>query len=714
MKLENTESNLPIKEGTQTEQTTTRGTADQISSIKESILLRVKLLYTLFTVLCVAVFLKIIWIQSGDGGEQLREKGIQYSFRSEVLEARRGNILSDDGRILSTSIPLYELRLDLAAEGLTDKIFADNVDALAGELSLFFGDRSPAEYALELRTARVQKKRYQAIAPRKINYVELQQVRQFPMFRLGVNAGFIAEETYRRVQPLGNVAGRTIGFVNSNGVKLGIEGGFDDVLRGVDGLTVKQKISGDFWIPITSPLNIEPVNGLDVVTTIDIEMQDIVQTALRERIQEVEADWGTVAIMEVATGHIKAIANITRLKTGEMIEDYNYAVGMSQEPGSTFKLAALLTLVDDGHLPLSTIINTEGGTVMIGQAKVTDTRSWGYGAISLQHVFEVSSNIGMAKAVNRVYAARPQRFVDNIVKMGLGKELGLQITGEPRPTIKHPSIKGSGWDGTSLTMMSFGYAIRLTPLQTLAFYNAVAAGGRMVRPQFVKALMENGHTYKEYPTETIIDQIASPTSIRIVQQALQGVVENGTGRALKNPQYTVAAKTGTAQIAMGRRGYTTADGSRHYLGSIAGYFPADKPRYSMIIAFKTYYKAGSDKMYYGGALASPLFRTIADRIYTSDYDFLKPINRPGASSSLGTHLKVGGEVGAALIARGAMAVDSLGMPVVKGLGLSDAVQIMEKAGYAVRTVGLGRVYDQKIVVDSTTMRRTAVLTLSVN
>lgn len=683
---------------------------EPISPIKQSILLRVKLLYTFFTLLCIAIFVKIVWIQVGASGDELRDIGVQISFKTEVLEARRGNILSHDHRILSTSIPLYEIRMDFGAQGLSDELFKDNVTELATSLSNFFKDKSPSQYLAELNTARIQGKRYGLISPRKVNFVELQQIKQFPIFSEGLSAGFIAQESYRRVKPLGDVAGRTIGFVNSNGVKLGVEGGFDDVLRGVNGLTVKQKISGDFWIPISSPLNIEPVNGYDVVTTIDIELQDIVQTALAERIAEVEADWGTVVLMEVSTGQIRALANITRLKSGQLVEDYNYAIGMSQEPGSTFKLAGLLTLIDDAKVPLSTIVDTEGGEVMIGQAKVVDTRSWGYGPIPLKQVFEVSSNIGMAKAVNRSYGANPARFVDNIIKMGLGKDLSLQLAGEPRPTIKHPKVKGSGWDGTSLTMMSYGYAIRLTPLQTLSFYNAVANGGKFMRPQFVSALMENGRVIKQYEPETIIEQIASPGSIKIAQAALAGVVQNGTARALLNDQYSVAAKTGTAQIAMGRRGYTATDGSRHYLGTIAGYFPANNPRYSMIIAFKTYYKAGSGKVYYGGALAAPVFRKIADRIHTSDYDFLRPISANNQASTQQTVRRTA--LAAEIISRRQGVTDSLGVPLVVGLGLAEAVTMVEKAGYGISVTGIGRVKSQRLAVDSVNNRRTVHLTLA--
>ncbi|MEG0656313.1 MAG: hypothetical protein RR465_04760, partial [Mucinivorans sp.] len=298
------------------------------SPIKASILVRVKTLYLVLGVISLCIFIKIIWIQVGTSSDELRGQGMSYSFRTEIIEPIRGNILAFDGRILTTTLPIYDLRLDLMAQGLTDKVFDLNLPHLADSLSAFFGDKSAAGYSLALRGARRGKLRYYKFAPRKVNFVELQRIKTFPLLNLGQNrGGFIAEQKNERVHPMGDVAGRTIGFVNSNGVKLGIEGGFDDVLRGVDGLAVKQKISGDFWIPISSDLNVDPTPGLDVKTTIDIEMQDIVQTALSERLQEVEADWGTVVIMEVATGQIRAIANATRRHSGEVVEDYNYAVG---------------------------------------------------------------------------------------------------------------------------------------------------------------------------------------------------------------------------------------------------------------------------------------------------------------------------------------------------------------------------------------------------
>ncbi len=674
----------------------------QLSPIKGTILLRVKIIYTCLTCFAIAALVKIIIIQVGTSGDDLRTLGEQYSFRSEKVEAARGNILSDDGRILATSIPYFELRMDFAAPGLTDSIFNANIGGLSDELSNFFKDKKPEQYKNELTEARTNGKRYYRIAPRKVNYLELQQIHKFPLICEGIRkSGFISNKVYPRIKPIGEIASRTIGFVNSNGDKLGIEGSFDDVLRGVDGLTIKQKISGNFWMPIESRLNIEPIDGFDVKTTINIELQDIVQTALRERIVEVEADWGTVVVMEVETGRIKAIANITRKRDGTLIEDYNYAVGMSQEPGSTFKLPVLLALVDDAKYSLNTMFDTERGEVHIGKAKVIDTRKGGYGKISLGEIFDHSSNIGMAKAVNRAYGDNPARFVNKIMEFGLDKEVGMQIPGEPRPTIKHPNNKKSDWDGTSLTMMSYGYALRLTPIQTLTFYNAIANNGKMMRPLLVEELIEKDVVTKRFEPEIINEQIASPQSIATVQSALRSVVNNGTAKGLKNPLYTVAAKTGTAQIARGRKGYIAADGSREYLGSIAGYFPADKPKYSMIIAFKTYYKPNSGKIYYGGALSAPLFKTIADKIYSSSYELLTPhyANEQSAPIKKYNPLQT-------------IEIDSIGVPNVIGMSFNDAVITLEERGFGVRAKGKGKVSKQERIIDTLSDEAIIEITLS--
>lgn len=670
---------------------------DTPSKIKGDIIGRVTLLYGLFAVLSIVVIVVIVLVQVGSSGDTLRQRGERYAHDSEILLAQRGNILSDDGRVLTTSIPMYELRMDFAAPGLLDSVFNSSISALSDSLANFFGNKSAEEYQEDLTEARAGGHRYYRLAPRKVNFIDLQRIREFPLINLGVaKSGFIAEKSFQRVRPYGNVASRTLGFVNSTGVRLGVEGSFDDILRGVDGLTIKQKISGNFWIPIESQLNVEPKDGTDVETTINIEIQDIAQTALRERIVEVEADWGTIVVMEVETGYVKALANITRTETGELVEDYNYAVGTSMEPGSTFKLPVLLALIDDANIPLDRVIDTESGRVRVGIVDVVDAHRGGFGELTVEGVIAKSSNIGMAKMVNSVFRGRESDFVDRILGMGVGNDLGLQISGEPKPRIKHPKVSKSGWDGMSMIMMSYGYALQITPLQTLAIYNGLANGGRVMRPLLVSALRENGEVVKEYLPEVITEQLASDKAIGLAKRSLEAAVEYGTARDLQSPLYKVAAKTGTAQIAMGRSGYRAADGSMHYLGSVAGYFPADKPKYSVIIAFKTHYKPGSGKTYYGGSLAAPLFRVVADNIYNSSYEFITPYegSRGGeVVEASGRLARVGGSGG------GAVEVDSLGVPQVKGRRLDDAVGLLESAGYKVRSAGRGFVKEQRLAED---------------
>lgn len=691
----------------------------KMSPVKAAILRRVKVLYLFFFLLGLLIIGRIIWLQTGTDSDQLRNLSQRYSYRTDVVEAARGNIYSDDGRVLTISIPYYELRMDMRAGGLTEELFRQNVDSLSICLAEFFKDKNSAQYRDELKKAHQEGKRYHLINRRKINYLDLQRVKKFPLFRLGSNkGGFIYVENNRRMKPYGELAGRTIGFVNQSGVKVGIEGAFDEPLSGTSGLVVKQKVAGDFWTPIVSPYNVDPVDGVDVVSTINIEMQDMVQKSLEEWVLEAEADWGCVMVMEVATGDVKAMANVTRRTDGTLVEDYNYAIGMGMEPGSTFKLAALIALLEDAKMSLSTEINTGHGVEQIGPVKVVDATRWGYGTLSLQGVFEKSSNIGMAKAVNMHYQNNPAKFVNAINKLGIHKPLDIQLPGEARPLVKHPGMK-NGWDRMTLTMMSYGYAVRLAPIHTLALYNAVANDGVFVKPMFVREIRKQDKVLARYPTDTINPRICSPQTVRGVQQALEGVVVNGTGRALQNPNYRLAVKTGTAQVAMGRSGYTTRSGGRHYLGSMVGYMPADKPRYSVVVALKTYHPAGSNKPYYGTQLAGPLFKTVADRIYTMSHNFTGTLKLgaqsfdpelkalPGSSAELemlmkelrvvgaprtGEQEKVSLEGGKLLKAETVSL--TAGVPDLYGLKLDDALALLESLGLKARFMGMGTVVGQ--------------------
>ncbi len=685
-------------------------------------------LFVLFGVLCV---LALFWQKLGPRSEELAAKALEYSFDDKEVIAPRGDILSDDYRVLITSTAQYELRMDLNAPGLSRKIkegsdstlFDQHIDSLCYCLSEFFGDATADDYKDMIVNAPKNRRGYLRLNPRKINYLELRKVREFPLLNLPPNVGgFIPREIARRARPYGELASRTLGFVNSSGYKVGIEGAFDEELSGKNGVVTQQKVSGDFWIPIPSPFNIEPVYGSNIVTTIDIDVQDIVQRALIEQVDSVEAMWGCAMVMEVATGEIKAIANVTRdQQTGEMREDYNYAVGMSLDPGSTFKLPVLMALLEDDVCELSTMVDAGGGREKIGYATVVDTKAGGYGKRSLQSIFEVSSNIGMAKLVTENYAKNPSRFVELLSKMGVDADMNLQIKGAAKPTLHRPKTKG--WDGTTVTMMSYGYALRITPLHTLAFYNAVANKGNFMRPMLVKEVWEDGQKVQEFKPDTLIKNIASKNVIDDAHRALVGVVENGTARMLKSPRYGVAAKTGTAQVAMGRSGYGNQRGDRYYLGSMAGYFPAENPKYSIVIALQTFRRYGSGKAYYGVALSGPPFKQIMEHIYNWDQSLREPQNpfalqgegelnaQNGQSEKLRSVEKQMGIKGNVATTSKPSSSDSVAMEDYCGYALSDALEALQKSGHKVRVEGHGQIVKQLLEQDSLTGESVVVLKL---
>lgn len=718
--------------------------AKQRSPIARDIQRRVRLLYVLFLLAGIVIIGKILLIQYGPEGDELRDKAKKITFERVASQAERGDILASDGRILATSIPMYEIRMDFAAAGLTDTLFDNNVDALAGELAAFFKDKPKAAYKTMLVNARAARKsnRYKLISPRRIDYLEEKTVSSFPILCKGPNkGGYIKIQKNKREVPHGTLARRTIGSSTEyladdstiRKVRYGIEGAYDSVLRGTDGSTLMQRISGNFKVPVPDPMNVEPVNGMDVVTTIDVDLQDVAEKALREQLDRGNADWGTVILMEVATGEIHAMSNITRTAPGVFKEDFNYAIGRRMEPGSTFKLASLITLLEDGGMSLDHMINCEGGKAKVGIRVVTDTHA--EGTIPLRRVFEVSSNVGFAKAVHQTYASNPGRFVDFVRGMGLGEPLGIDMGGEREPLIKHPGEKGSAWDGMSLVMMSYGYALEITPMHTLALYNAVANGGVMVRPHIVREVRNYGQTVYEYPVDTINPAICSPRTIGLVRECLAGVVDEGTGRILKNPYYVVAAKTGTAQMAFQNGGYMDRNGGRNYLATMVGYFPADNPKYSCIVAIKTYNGPGNRNTYYGASLSGPVFKAIADRVYAVNSSWHDRIHdngrhmaattgeiKAGRSDQLKTvserlHMGLpleGGMEQWAYIRRdttdkknvnyicreepagyaGEEMADAV--PSVIGMGLKDALWLLESKGFDVAFTGAGRVLSQSL------------------
>jgi cell division protein FtsI (penicillin-binding protein 3) len=595
--------------------------------------------------------------------------------------------------------------MDLFAPGIeSDDVFYSKVDSLSGSLSRFFGDKPSSQYSRLLRDARKRKNRYFLIK-RNVSYQQMKSLRGFPIFNLGkYKGGMIAEQKNKRILPFQTLANRTIGYKNENVQPVGLEGAYSEYIDGVGGRRLVQRIAGGVWMPVNEGFDIDPVDGADIVSTININMQDITQTALYNQLVKSDADNGCVVLMEVQTGEIRAVANFTRVREGVYEEKFNYAIAQSAEPGSTFKLASYLVALDDGKIDTSDIVDTGDGAYRVHRHTIRDSQHGGYGKLSVKQAFGVSSNTAITKLINTHYKESPAAFTKRLHAMHMDEKLGLQIPGEGSPLIKTPASKS--WSGLSLTQMSWGYELKMTPLQMLVLYNAVANDGKMISPLFVREIRKIGNTVKTFKARVINEQIASKTTIGKLKGMLEEVVENGTGKGIKNPLFKIAGKTGTAQMASGTKGYS----DRKYQASFAGYFPADNPKYSMIIVIQN-----PRNGYYAASTAGPVFADIAEKIYASDFDMYQktpvvqlanvdsPQIKNGSLEANRTVANAFGlnEVVLNRVSDKANSTDisdvQIGMvPDVLGMGLKDALYYLGNAGYRVIVNGNGKVINQAI------------------
>ena len=561
-------------------------------------------------VFALAVVFKLCSIQfiQGDAYRVLAEKRTVKDFD---IAPNRGNVYSADGSLLATSIPKYDIRLD--AIQAKDVVFEKYIDALADSLSVYKG-KSASYYKDIIRKARKNKNRYFLLA-RNISYSDYIRVRNFPLLNLGaIKGGLIVEQTTRREHPMGEIAARSIGYErideNNYATGVGIDGAFGEkYLKGKKGKRLKQKIGNGQWKPIADFDQIEPQDGYDVHTTLDVNIQDIAHHSLLSQLEYYKADHGCVVVMEVATGEIKAISNLGRNKNGYYYERLNYAVGESHEPGSTFKLMSITAALEDKVIDTSDIVDTEKGILSFYGNKVRDSRDGGYGKITVAKAFAVSSNTGIVKVIDQAYPKNPSKFVDRLYAMNLKDSLDLPIIGEPSPIIPDPRIKNGRWSGIALQWMAYGYGVSFTPLQTLAFYNAIANNGKMVQPKFLKEVKEFDKVLVPFEEKVINPQICSQETVRKVQKLLKNVIENndGTGNRLYSKNFSMAGKTGTCQ-----KDYANKD-KLNYISSFAGYFPADKPKYSCIVVI---HEPDKSVGYYGADVSGPVFKRIAQKIYT--------------------------------------------------------------------------------------------------
>lgn len=696
-------------------------------SVKKDIMWRIGVVYLGLLLLGLIILGQAIRLQFFQGSKW-REEANEVTYKRISIESNRGDVLAVDGRILATSIPYYEVRMDLNATGLVDSVFNEKVDSLSRSLSNLFKDKPASAYRRMLVKARRQGKRYFAVVPRRVNYLEMKQIKSFPLFNLGRNkSGLILVQVGRRLKPNGVLAARTIGAINAEGYGVGIEYSFNKDLKGTEGVAMAQRVAGSTWIPLSGGVEIEPKDGLDVVSTLDINLQDVAQSALYRSLEENAADHGTAVLMEVATGEIRAIANLKRNADGSYSENYNYAVGESVEPGSTFKIPSLICMLEDGLISLDEKVDAEeDGEYYIYNKRIKDSKhDGGYGVITAQRVFEVSSNVGVVKLINKCYKGREAAFIDRLYNMKLDEKVGFDIKGEVKPNIKYPTDRY--WSGLSLSMMSMGYEVKLTPLQMLTFYNAIANNGRMVRPKLVKELRLHGNVVRSFPPEVIVPSIASKGTLEKVRQVLQGVVDSGTATNLRNPNYKIAGKTGTAQIAQGSRGYGS-EGRRVYQASFVGYFPANNPKYSCIVVIN----APSKDVYYAALVAGPVFKEIADKVYSTSLTWHKPLEPNGKFVDL-PRSKSGDIKSLTAVfdglkipyrlkeeqEKGYAAIDSTNfselvlskrsiakniMPNVANMGIKDALFLLENAGLKVVFKGRGQVKKQSIAAGQSITR----------
>ncbi|PZX93663.1 penicillin-binding protein [Flavobacterium aquariorum] len=642
--------------------------------------------------MAIAIAVKLTNIQWVDG-DHYRELAKERTVRNFVIPANKGNIYSADGSLLATSIPNYAIRFDAVAP--KTETFEKNVKLLSDSLGMLL-KKSSTTIQNELRRARAHKNRYFLVA-QGLSFTEYMKIKGFPLFNLGAyKGGIIIEQKTIREHPIGHIAERTIGYERkmaegySDGK--GIEWAYSKYLNGKDGKILKQKIAKGQWKPIRDVNEVEPQDGYDVISTIDVYIQDIAHHALLKQLEEYEADHGCVVVMETKTGHIKAISNLGRATDGSYYETTNYAYAESHEPGSTFKLVDLMAILEDKVADTSTVYDSHGGVVVYSGRKVRDSHEGGYGKISLARGFEVSSNTVMVQAVYNNYKNNPTKFVNHINFYGLNKKLGLAFQGEGKPFIPQPSDKN--WSNISLPWMAFGYGVSVTPLQTLTFYNAVANNGVMVKPQLVSEIKAWNKTIKKYDTEVMNPRICSPETLQKVKAVLANVVKKGTGSKLYSKDFSMAGKTGTAAVNYAQNGGM----DKYYASSFVGYFPADNPKYSCIVVVHKPNTSGNN--YYGADVAGPVFKRIAQKIFTDtpSTNVIKKLDNPNPKqeSSYNTYFVK-------------MQKKQNSVPNVKGMSGMDAVALLENLGLKVKAVGVGKVKKQSIQAGQSIVKNSSIL-----
>lgn len=691
---------------------------------RKDIVVRFGIMYFIMSVLFLLVIWKIIQIQFIEGDEWMK-LAEQQKITDIIVKPKRGNIYAADGRLLASSIPTYYVYMDTRVDALRQNegaLFFSHLDSLSIRLSAFFGDKSPLEYKRKLLQGYKKETGSLLLYPKRISYSQLKELRKLPLFRMGrIKSGLIDREYVRRVKPFGSLASRTIGTVyadEAKGGSSGLEASFNDVLVGVNGVSTRQKVANRY----IETIEVQPVDGMDVLSTLDVELQDIAEKALRDTIDGIGAVSGTVVLMEVQTGAIRAMVNLDKNpKTGEYYENMNHALLDQVEPGSTFKIASLMAVLDEGKYSVSDVIDIHHGKLEIGGRLMRDHNAHrgGYDKLRVDEIIHASSNVGTAKMVMGTFGNKPERFIQKLYDYRLNDSLPIQMKGVAKPWIKHPRKDKDLWYATSLAWISIGYETKIPPIYSLTFFNAIANGGKMVKPLFVHEIKKNGTTVSSFPTEVMVERICKPSTLRDVQETLKGVVDGkyATARNVKSDIVTIAGKTGTALISQGVAGYRAGD--TKYNVSFAGYFPADEPLYSCIVVLNAPEGVPS-----GGRMAGAVFKEVAERTM-----ILKSKRTPDKMTkdtttvvehwpavSGGNNLalqKVAAQLGLPYSSPKYSWIKPSGQPIDKplaqefrvpkgrvpdviGMGIKDAVYLLGNLGMEVRVTGRGKVTAQSI------------------
>lgn len=686
--------------------------------VKKDILWRVYLSFLGIVILGLFVIGKAFYIQQVQGDFWTKMDN-NLHLKYLPIEAERGTIYSEDGNMLSTSVPVFDVYVDFAAEGLREKDgkrFKDNVDSLSICLAGLFNDKKADEYQKELELAYKNKDRYYLLK-KKISFTDYKQLRDFPLVKLGKNkSGFIVVSKDKRINPYVLLANRTIGLARDNAANVGLEQRYDSLLKGKTGEQLVRYMAGAY-MPVDGG-EVDPENGKDVISTLDTYIQDVTESALMKMMVGNNSLHGTAIVMETATGKIKAIANLGQQADGTYTEDLNYGIGKATEPGSIFKLATLMSLMEDKYVTMNSVVDCEGGKKNFYGLTIKDSHL-GAGAMTVKDAFERSSNVAFAKLADQYYHSQPSKFIDHLHRFRLDTLTGVDLTAASgKPTIKKPTNRS--WANTTIPYMAHGYEELVTPLHMLMLYNAVANNGKMMKPYLVSSIKQYGVEVKNIKPQVLVERICSDETLAQLKECLLAVVEgeHGTARIIKDSTYRIAGKTGTAVTALDNKGYNK--GNKIYQASFIGYFPAEQPKYTVAVVIQN---SSKSVKIYGADVSGVVFKEISDRIYGSYLSTRKyiAVNKPDSNLysyfgmkndlssifySLNLQYK---DSGASDSWRSVQLKNNAGVlykisnstpgsvtPNVVGMGLKDAVYLLENKGLKVTVTGRGKVMNQSL------------------